>query len=133
MLDATIAAMPTGSAMSEHDALETMLVASACNYAEAVSTWAFGSQGAFLSATKQWLAANGLTGTTIVEPTGISPRNTSTPSDLIAIGKLAAANPVIAQIVARRSRCRVPARYSTQRPARRRRHQRNQDGHPRPG
>ena len=99
-MGATIAQMPTGSAMSLHDALATMLIPSASNYAEAVSTWAFGSQSRFLSAARQWLAAHGLTGTTIVEPTGINSRNTSTPSDLIAIGKLAAANPAIATIAA---------------------------------
>ncbi|WP_396641946.1 D-alanyl-D-alanine carboxypeptidase family protein [Microbacterium sp.] len=100
VLGATVAEMPRGTSMSLHDALATMLIPSASNYAEAVSTWAFGSQGAFVGAAQRWLAANGLTGTTIVEPTGISPRNTSTPSDMIAIGKLAAANPVIAQIAA---------------------------------
>jgi D-alanyl-D-alanine carboxypeptidase (penicillin-binding protein 5/6) len=103
VMGATIAAMPTGSSMSQRDALSTMLIPSASNYAEAVSTWAFGSQSAFLNATRRWLAAQGLTGTTIVEPTGISPRNTSTPADLLAIGKLAAANPAIAKIVATRS------------------------------
>ncbi|WP_235008253.1 D-alanyl-D-alanine carboxypeptidase family protein [Microbacterium timonense] len=100
VMGATIAAMPTGSTMSLHDALATMLIPSASNYAEAVSTWAFGSQGAFLGAARAWLAANGLSGTTIVEPTGISSRNTSTPTDLIALGKLALAHPAIAQIVA---------------------------------
>lgn len=100
LLNATIAAMPTGSTMSERDALETMLVVSACNYAEAVSTWAFGSQPAFLSATKKWLAAHGMTGTRMVEPTGLDDRNSSTPSDLVALGKLAMADPAIASIVA---------------------------------
>lgn len=100
VLGATIAAMPIGSSMSQRDALATMLIPSASNYAEAVSTWAFGSQGSFLRATRDWLAANGLTGTTVVEPTGLDPRNTSTPTDLIAIGKLAAAHPAVAQIVA---------------------------------
>jgi len=85
--------------MSERDALEAMLVISASNYADAVSTWAYGSRSAFLRATREWLAANGLTRTTIVEPTGIDPRNVSTPTDLIALGKIAMANPVIAQIV----------------------------------
>ncbi len=97
---ATIAAMPTGSSLSQHDALEAMLIVSACNYAEAVSNWAYGSQGAFLGAARAWLAANGLTGTTIVEPTGLDARNTSTPTDLIALGKIALANPVIAEIAA---------------------------------
>lgn len=97
---ATIAAMPTGTSMSQHDALATMLIPSASNYAEAVSTWAFGSQWAFLEATRRWLTEHKLTGTTIVEPTGISPLNTSTPRDLIKIAKLAAADPTIAQIAA---------------------------------
>jgi D-alanyl-D-alanine carboxypeptidase (penicillin-binding protein 5/6) len=103
LLNATIAAMPTGSSMSEHDAIETMLVVSACNYAEAVADWAFGSNAAFLSATRRWLSAHGLTHTIMVEPTGIDARNTSTPSDLIAIGKLAMADPAIAGIVAKTS------------------------------
>lgn len=103
LLNATIAAMPTGSSMSEHDALETMLVVSACNYAEAVADWAFGSNAGFVAATRRWLAAHGLTGTTLVEPTGIDERNTSTPTDLIALGKLAIANPAIASIVAKTS------------------------------
>ncbi|MBI5162119.1 MAG: D-alanyl-D-alanine carboxypeptidase [Micrococcales bacterium] len=98
--NATIAEMPAGSSMSERDALTTMLVISASNYAEAVSTWAFGSQPAFLSATRRWLAARGLTSTTLVEPTGLDPRNRSTPGDLIALGRLAAADPVVSGIVA---------------------------------
>ena len=103
VLNATIAAMPTGSSMSEHDALETMLVVSACNYAEAVSDWAFGSQAAFLSATKKWLAANGMTHTTMVESTGIDAHNVSSPSDLITLGKLAMANPAVAAMAAKTS------------------------------
>jgi D-alanyl-D-alanine carboxypeptidase (penicillin-binding protein 5/6) len=103
VMGATIAAMPTGSRMSLHDALATMLIPSAANYAEAVSTWAFGSQGRFVSATRRWLAVNKFTGTTVVEPTGLNPRNTSTPTDLIKIGKLAAANPVIASITSTRA------------------------------
>lgn len=99
LLNATIASMKVGSSMSERDAIETMLVVSACNYAEAVSTWAFGSQSAYLRAAKRWLASHGFTGTTMVESTGLDARNTSTPTDLIGIGKLALANPVLATIV----------------------------------
>lgn len=98
VLGATIAEMPIGSSMSQRQALEAMLIVSASNYAEAVSTWAFGSQGAFLQATRTWLAANGLPSTTIVEPTGIDARNVSTPADLIKLARIAMANPVISQI-----------------------------------
>lgn len=98
VMGATIAAMPTGTRMPLRDALATMLIPSASNYADAVSTWAFGSRWGFAEAARSWLAKNGLTGTTVVEPTGVSRDNTSTPTDLIAIGKLAAANPAIAKI-----------------------------------
>ena len=42
--------------------------------------------------------ARGLSGTTIVEPTGLDDRNTSTPSDLLRIAQLAAADPTISTI-----------------------------------
>jgi D-alanyl-D-alanine carboxypeptidase (penicillin-binding protein 5/6) len=106
--NATIAPMPTGSILSEHDALETMLVVSACNYAEALADWAYGSEGAFLAATRAWLAAHGMTHTRMVEPTGIDPANTSTPADLIALGRLAMADPAIASIVGK-TQLDVPA------------------------
>ncbi|WP_349899341.1 D-alanyl-D-alanine carboxypeptidase family protein [Parafrigoribacterium soli] len=96
---ASIEPMDAGTSMSEQDALETILVASACNYAEVLSTWAYGSQSRFLAAAKAWLAKNGLTGTRMVEPTGLDALNVSTPSDLIALGKIALANPVVAAIV----------------------------------
>jgi D-alanyl-D-alanine carboxypeptidase (penicillin-binding protein 5/6) len=108
-LNATIAPMPIGTSMSEYDALETMLVPSACNYAEALAEWAYGSDGAFLYATRVWLKAHGLTGTTMIEPTGLDARNTSTPTDLITIGKLAMANPAIATIVGKPNVDAVPS------------------------
>jgi D-alanyl-D-alanine carboxypeptidase (penicillin-binding protein 5/6) len=100
VLGATIAKMPTGSSLGLRDVLETMLVVSACNYAEAAVGWAFGSPSAFLTAARAWLAAHGLEHTSIVEPTGIDARNVSTPRDMLALGRLAMANPVIADIVA---------------------------------
>lgn len=100
VMGATIAPMPTGSRMTLREALETILIPSASNYADAVSTWVFGSQWGFVNAARAWLDRNGLTRTTVVEPTGMNPANTSTPTDLIALGRLAAANPVVAAITA---------------------------------
>lgn len=99
VLGATTHTMKKGERMTQRDALEVVLIASASNYAEAVSTWAFGSQPGFRSATKAWLAKNGLTNTVVVEPTGIDARNVSTPAELVALGRIAMANPVIASIV----------------------------------
>ncbi|MDL9980972.1 D-alanyl-D-alanine carboxypeptidase family protein [Microbacterium sp. ASV49] len=103
VMGATISPMPTGSSMSERDAISTMLLPSSANYADALSTWAFGSPGGYTSAAKKWLAANGLTHTTIVEPTGMSARNTSTPTDLIKLGKIAATNPALVAIAGTKS------------------------------
>jgi D-alanyl-D-alanine carboxypeptidase (penicillin-binding protein 5/6) len=101
VLGATIAPMPTGITMSEHQALEAMLIPSASNYAEAMASWAFGSQNGFRAAARDWLAANGMTSTTIVDPTGLDARNTSTPTDMMTLARLAVANPAIVQIVAK--------------------------------
>lgn len=97
---ATIARMPDGSRMSLHDALATMLLPSASNYAVAVARWGFGSESAYVDAARSWLAANGLESTRIVDATGIDDRNTSTPRDLLALGKIAEAIPALAAIVA---------------------------------
>ena len=100
VLGASIQPMKTGSQMNERDVLKTMLIVSACNYAEAAATWAYGSQDAFVAATKKWLSGHGLSNTRIVEPTGVDPRNISTPGDLVALGKIAHADPVVSKIVA---------------------------------
>ncbi|WP_417564329.1 D-alanyl-D-alanine carboxypeptidase family protein [Microbacterium sp.] len=102
VMDATIAPMPIGATMSLRGALAAMLIPSASNYAEAVSTWAYGSQYAFVGAARRWLKAHGMNDTTFVEPTGISAQNESTPRDLLKLGKLAAADPTIAELVATR-------------------------------
>ncbi len=101
--DAVVARMPDGLTMSLHDSLATMLLPSAANYAVANARWAFGSEGAYVQAARSWLSANGLNNTRIVDATGLDARNTSTPSDLVALGRIAAANPTVARLAATRS------------------------------
>lgn len=100
VLGATIAKMPDRTTLSLHDALATMLLPSASNYAVALARWGYGSEGAYVDAARAWLDANGLTSTRIVDATGLDDRNTSTPSDLVALGKIAESNPALAAIVA---------------------------------
>ena len=88
-----------GQVMSQRNVMNVMLMESANNYAESLATWAYGSESAFVAAATTWLAAHGLTSTTIEEPTGVSPGNRSTVADLIELAKLAEGNAVIAQIV----------------------------------
>ncbi|MGV8896443.1 MAG: D-alanyl-D-alanine carboxypeptidase family protein [Rhodoglobus sp.] len=96
----SVAAVYSGQVMSQRTAMNVMLIASANNYAESIAQWAFGSQEAFATAATAWIASAGLTNTAIVEPTGVSPNNVSTSSDLVELARLALANPVVAEIVA---------------------------------
>lgn len=92
-----------GAVMSERQVLTVMLVPSANNYARTLVDWAFGSEPVFIKAATKWLAAHGLTSTTLTDATGLNPENRSTPTDLVEIGKLALADPVVARIVATKS------------------------------
>lgn len=98
--DGIVAPVAAGQSMSERHMLDLALMASANNYAQSVAAWAFGSEAAYVDAAHAWLAAHGLTGTTITDATGIQPTNTSTVSDLIALAKIAIADPVVSEIVA---------------------------------
>lgn len=97
--DGVVAPVAPGQVITERNILDVMLMASANNYAESVAVWAFGSQAAFLDAAHAWLAAHGLTSTTVTDPTGILASNTSNIADLVELAKLAIANPVVKQIV----------------------------------
>ncbi len=87
-----------GQVMSQRNVMNVMLLESANNYAESLATWAYGSEAAFVDAARTWLAAHGLTSTTIEEPTGVSPNNRSTVPDLIELARLAEQDPVVAEI-----------------------------------
>lgn len=97
--DGVVATVTPGQTISERNLLDIMLMASANNYAQTVAAWAFGSQSAFLDAAKAWLAEQGLSQTSVTDPTGILPSNTSTVTDLVQLAKLALAHPVVEQIV----------------------------------
>ncbi|MFF1633110.1 D-alanyl-D-alanine carboxypeptidase family protein [Leifsonia sp. NPDC058248] len=92
-----------GTSMSEKQALEAMLLPSANNYAISLTNWAFGSSRAFVKAANAWLAAHKFTGSKLDSPDGLTPGSVSTTKDLIGIGKLALANPVLSAIVSQKS------------------------------
>lgn len=97
--DGIVADVTPGQAMSQLNLLTVMLMKSANNYGQTLATWAFGSESAYVDAARAWLAAKGFASTSINDATGMNPANTSTVTDLIAIGKLALENPVIATAV----------------------------------
>jgi D-alanyl-D-alanine carboxypeptidase (penicillin-binding protein 5/6) len=98
--DAATAPAPAGAAVSERQALSLALVSSACNYAEFIAEQVYGSVPAFLAASQEWLDAHGLTGTRLADPCGLSPSTVSTAADLLALGAIAHADPVVSAIAA---------------------------------
>ncbi len=89
-----------GMVLTQRQAMETMLVPSANNYAISLARWAYGSVDAYLAAARAWLDEHGLEDTVVVDTSGLSSSNTSTPADLVELGKLAVAHPALAEIVA---------------------------------
>lgn len=99
----SVANVRAGMTFTEHELLELALVKSANNYATSLALWAFGSQDAFLTAARGWLAEHGLDRIVINEPTGIDPHNVAPADQLVELGRLALQNPVVAEIVATKS------------------------------
>ncbi|GAA3867583.1 hypothetical protein GCM10022381_08840 [Leifsonia kafniensis] len=98
--DGSSAPVVAGMVLSEREALEAMLLPSANNYAVSLANWAFGSEDAYLAAASAWISEHKLTATTVVDTSGLSAGSMSSPADLVEIGKMVAANPVLAEIVA---------------------------------
>ena len=94
-----VAPMPAGLRLSEYQTLQVMLMESANNYAGAFAIWAFGSMDAYRDAADDWLDEHGLDHTSIQEPTGLDAGNRSTATDLVSLGQLALANPVVKEVV----------------------------------
>ena len=97
--DGSVAPVSDGLVLSQREAFEAMLLPSANNYSISLAIWAYGSVDAYLAAADSWLAENGLTDTAVADTSGLSPASVSSPGDLVEIGKLALANPVLASIV----------------------------------
>jgi D-alanyl-D-alanine carboxypeptidase (penicillin-binding protein 5/6) len=95
----SVASVYSGQVISQLDVMRVMLLASANNYAESLAAWAFGSKTGYLDAARSWLGEQGLTGTNIVDPSGVDPANTSTVADLIELARNVQSEPVLAQLV----------------------------------
>lgn len=98
--DGSSAPVASGLVLTERQTLEAMLIPSANNYSVSLANWAFGSVAAYLDAATNWLNAHELNETSVADTSGISPQSVSSPTDLVALGKLALANPTLASIVA---------------------------------
>lgn len=97
--DGSWAPVVSGSTLTERQGLEAMLLPSANNYAISLTNWAFGSAEDYLPAANAWLSARGLTDTHVADASGLSPHSVSSTGDLIELGKLVLADPILSSIV----------------------------------
>ncbi|WP_133161166.1 D-alanyl-D-alanine carboxypeptidase family protein [Microterricola pindariensis] len=101
--DGSSAPVSAGMTLSQRQTLTAVLLPSANNYAQSLAIWAYGSMDAYLAAANAWLAEHGLTDTHVVDASGLSAGSVSSPANLVEIGKLALAQPALAEIVAMKS------------------------------
>lgn len=88
-----------GQQFSQYQALQALLLPSANNIADLLGNWAYGSVYDYSVAANAELKVLGLRDTHIADASGFSSETVSTPHDLVLLGAIVLANPVIAQIV----------------------------------
>lgn len=91
--------VPVGGTLTEYQMLQGILIGSASNYADRLARDTFGSNRAFVAAADRLLQKNGITGITIVEPTGFQRGNKATPAALMKLAALAMRDSTVASIV----------------------------------
>jgi D-alanyl-D-alanine carboxypeptidase (penicillin-binding protein 5/6) len=95
----TVASVRAGQVYTERELLDLALIKSANNYSMSLAVWAFGSKEAYVAAAQAWVAAHSLPSVVITDATGLDPGNVATASDLVELGRLALADPVVRTIV----------------------------------
>jgi D-alanyl-D-alanine carboxypeptidase (penicillin-binding protein 5/6) len=87
------------SYITYRQALEALLIGSANNVAEKLAEWGFGSNDAFLEATRIYATNLKLTKTVMVEPSGFDSRTKTSANDLVRISDKTLSTPVLDEII----------------------------------
>ena len=95
MLKHTHSGVPVGARLSRNKLLELALLASDNHAASSLARHYPGGMASFLEAVRLKASALELAGTRVVEPTGLSPDNRSSASDLAVVVRTAAGYPAI--------------------------------------
>lgn len=95
----SVVRVQAGEQLTEHQALQGMLIPSGNNIAETLARWDAGSVPAFVDKMNKTAAKLGLTKTRFADPAGASAATVSTPSDLMVLGMEAMKLPHFAQVV----------------------------------
>jgi len=97
--DGSVVKIAIGETITERQALEALMLPSANNMAETLSTWAFGSVRQYNEYANTLALSLGMKNTTITDPSGFLPTTKSTASDLVLLGQAAMNDPVLSEIV----------------------------------
>lgn len=98
--DGVVADVPVGRSLTTRQFVELALLPSANNYAIGLAERVFGTNAAFQKAVVAWAADHDLRTLRISEPSGLSDRNVASATDVVELGRLALAEPLIAEVVA---------------------------------
>jgi D-alanyl-D-alanine carboxypeptidase (penicillin-binding protein 5/6) len=101
--DGSAVPVTVGEQISEYQALQAMLLPSANNIADSLARWAFGSVDAYNTYANNYAKQLGLTSMVVTDPSGLAVTTLASPQDLVTLGEIALANPVIAEIVGQTS------------------------------
>jgi len=92
-----------GERISERDALEALMLASADNIAKILARWDAGSVSAFVADMNAAARKLGMSHTTYTDPSGLDPSTVSTATDQVALGRAAMQSAAFAAIVGEQS------------------------------
>ncbi|MDQ5885681.1 MAG: hypothetical protein QG628_78 [Patescibacteria group bacterium] len=98
--DGSVVKVVAGEKITQYQALQAMLLPSANNIADSLSSWAFGSSREYVNYANSLAMSLGMKKTTISDASGYSPLTVSTASDLVVLARAALREPVLAEIVA---------------------------------
>jgi D-alanyl-D-alanine carboxypeptidase (penicillin-binding protein 5/6) len=105
--DESVVNVRAGESLSEREALEALMLASANNVAALLAVHDAGSIGAFVTEMNAAASELGMHHTRYTDPSGFEPSTISTAGDQIKLARAAMADPAFAQVVAMRS-ARLP-------------------------
>ncbi len=97
----SVTAFDPGTSISQRDALEAVLIASANNVTEKLAVWAYGSVDNYLAAAKRFTEVKGLSKTTIADVSGFSKGTKSSAADMQVIVQEALKQPAIVSITSK--------------------------------
>lgn len=98
-LGESVTKIQAGENITEYQALQALLIASANNFAQILSVWAFGSTQNYLSYANNFAKSIGMSSTIVSDASGYSTMTKSNSHDLAILGQLATHNAVISNLV----------------------------------